>query len=103
MPWIWPEGLDAASYDRVCCEPVAVQPGVTERRLLVFCQPKLRRAEQSYSGNSTTSPYFLNFHDDPVVDGMNLWNPFPQIGVSACNQYGICTPVVSGDRGDCGP
>ena len=47
--------------------------------------------------------YGINFHDNPVVDGMNLWNPFPQVGVSACNKYGICTPVVFGDRGDCGP
>ena len=47
--------------------------------------------------------YGINFHDNPVVDGMNLWNPFPQVGVSACNKYGICTPLVYGDRGDCGP
>ena len=47
--------------------------------------------------------YGINFHDNPVVDGMNLWNPFPQVGVSSCNKYGICTPVVYGDRGDCGP
>ena len=47
--------------------------------------------------------YGINFHDDPVVDGLNLWNPFPQAGVSACNKYGICTPVVYGDRGGCGP
>ena len=47
--------------------------------------------------------YGINFHDNPVVDGMNLWNPFPQVGVSACNKYGICTPLVFGDRGDCGP
>ena len=47
--------------------------------------------------------YGINFHDDPAVDGMNLWNPFPRAGVSACNKYGICTPVVYGDLGDCGP
>ena len=47
--------------------------------------------------------YGTNFHDNPVVDGMNLWNPFPQVGVSACNKYGICTPVVYGEKGDCGP
>ena len=47
--------------------------------------------------------YGTNYHDNPVVDGLNLWNPFPQAGVSACNKYGICTPVVYGERGDCGP
>ncbi len=47
--------------------------------------------------------YGINFHDGPAVDGMNLWKPFPQAGVSACNKYGICTPVVYGDLGDCGP
>ena len=54
-------------------------------------------------GNTFDFEYGINFHDDPVVDGLNLWNPFPQAGVSACNKYGICTPVVYGDRGDCGP
>ena len=48
--------------------------------------------------------YGINFHDDPVVDGMNLWNPFPRAGVSACNKYGICTPVVYGELvDDCAP
>ncbi len=54
-------------------------------------------------GNTFDFEYGINFHEDPVVDGLNLWNPFPQAGVSACNKYGICTPVVYGDRGDCGP
>ena len=54
-------------------------------------------------GNTFDFEYGINFHDNPVVDGMNLWNPFPQAGVSACNKYGICTPVAYGDRGDCGP
>ena len=53
-------------------------------------------------GNTFDFEYGINFHDNPVVDGMNSWNPFPQVGVSACNRYGICTPVVYGDRGDCG-
>lgn len=26
-----------------------------------------------------------------------------EAGASTCNKYGICTPVVYGDRGDCGP
>ena len=47
--------------------------------------------------------YGISFHDNPVVDGMNVWNPFPQVGVSVCNKYGICTPPVYGERGDCGP
>ena len=54
-------------------------------------------------GKTFDFEYGTNFHENPVVDGMNLWNPFPQVGVSACNKYGICTPVVYGDRGDCGP
>ena len=55
------------------------------------------------SGNTFDFEYGINFHKNPQVDGMNIWNPFPQVGVSACNKYGICTPVVYGDRGDCGP
>ena len=53
-------------------------------------------------GDTYEFEYGINFHDNPQVDGMNLWNPFPQVGVSACNTYGICTPVVYGDRGVCG-
>ena len=55
------------------------------------------------SGNTFDFEYGVNYHEDPQVDGMNLWNPFPKVGVSACNKYGICTPVVYGERGDCGP
>ena len=55
------------------------------------------------SGNTFDFEYGVNYHEDPQVDGMNLWNPFPRVGVSACNKYGICTPVVYGERGDCGP
>ena len=48
--------------------------------------------------------YGQNFRDNPVVDGLNLWNPFPRMGVSACNKYGTCTPVVYGDVvSDCAP
>ncbi len=54
-------------------------------------------------GNTFDFEYGTNFHENPVVDGMNLWNPFPQVGVSACNKYGICTPVFYGNRGGCGP
>ncbi len=54
-------------------------------------------------GNTFDFEYGINFHDNPVVDGLNIWNPFPQAGVSACNKYGICTPVVYGERGDCEP
>ena len=55
-------------------------------------------------GDKFDFEYGINFHDDPAVDGMNLWNPFPQAGVSACNKYGICTPVVYGElEADCGP
>ena len=44
--------------------------------------------------------YGMNFHEDAVVDGLNLWNPFPIAGVSACNKYGICTNVVYGELVD---
>ena len=57
-------------------------------------------------GNRFDFEYGINFHANPVVDGLNLWNPFPRAGVSACNKYGICTPVVYGevvDEDDCGP
>ena len=54
-------------------------------------------------GHTFDFEYGINFHDNPQVDGMNIWNPFPQAGASACNRYGICTPVVYGERGDCGP
>ena len=48
--------------------------------------------------------YGINFHDNPVVDGLNLWDPFPTAGVSACNKYGICTRVVYGEViDDCEP
>ena len=49
------------------------------------------------SGGKFDFEYGIDFHSDPVVDGLNLWNPFPRAGVSACNKYGICTPVVYGD------
>ena len=58
MPWILPEGLDTASCARVCYEP-RIQPGLTERRLLVCGLAKAQTPEQSYSGKSTTSPYFI--------------------------------------------
>ena len=38
--------------------PRPVQPGLAERRLFVFCQPRLRSRNESYSSKSTTSPYF---------------------------------------------
>ena len=48
--------------------------------------------------------YGMNFHEDPVVDGLNLWNPFPVAGVSACNRYGVCTDVIYGEVvSDCEP
>ena len=54
--------------------------------------------------NTFDFEYGINFHEEPGVDGMNIWNPFPQAGVSACNKYGICTPVVYGELvADCEP
>lgn len=48
--------------------------------------------------------YGINFHEDPIVDGLNFWDPFPTAGVSACNRHGVCTEVVYGETVlDCGP
>lgn len=56
------------------------------------------------TNNSFEFEYGTNFRDDPVVDGLNLWDPFPTAGISACNRYGVCTEVVYGEvTDDCTP
>ena len=56
--------------------------------------------EAEFLGTATNErfefEFGINFHDDPVVDGFNLWEPFPTAGVTSCNKYGVCTDVVYG-------
>ena len=64
-------------------------------------------SEAKFMGKTGGTRFEFEYGDryeaDAIVGGMNRWDPFPQAGVSACNAYDICTPVVYGELGDCGP
>ena len=55
------------------------------------------------SGERFDFEYGIDYRSNPVIGGLNQWNPFPAVGVSACNRYGICTPPVYGELGGCTP